>query len=80
MSVILSYVGLLTTGIVIFLSFQTRDEVYSLVVRLIAATIFLLSFLFSPLLIKLLLLGAFLMATPYIGEHLSSYFYRQLKK
>ncbi len=80
MSVILSYVGLLTTGIVIFFSFQIRDEVHSLVVRLIAATIFLLSFLFSPLFIKLLLLGAFLMATPYIGEHLSSYFYRQLKK
>ena len=80
MSVILSYVGLLTTGIVIFFSFQIRDEVLSLVVRLVAATIFLLSFLFSPLLIKLLLLGAFLMATPYIGEHLSSYFYRQLKK
>ena len=80
MSVILSCVGIFTIGLVIYLSFQTRDEVYSLAIRLVAAAIFLLSFLFSPLLIKLVMLGAFFIAVPYIGESLSLFFYRQLKK
>ena len=80
MSVILSCVGLLIIGLVIYLSFQTRDEVYSLAIRLVAAAIFLLSFLWSPLLIKLVMLGAFFIAVPYIGESLSLFFYRQLKK
>ena len=80
MSVILSCVGLFIIGLVIYLSFQTRDEVYSLAIRLVAAAIFLLSFLFSPLLIKLVMLGAFFIAVPYIGESLSLFFYRQLKK
>ena len=80
MSVILSCVGIFTIALVIYLSFQTRDEVYSLAIRLVAAAIFLLSFLFSPLLIKLVMLGAFFIAVPYIGESLSLFFYRQLKK
>ena len=80
MSVILSCVGLFIIGLVIYLSFQTRDEVYSLATRLVAAAIFLLSFLFSPLLIKLVMLGAFFVAVPYIGESLSLFFDRQLKK
>ncbi len=80
MSLILSCVGLLTIGLVIYLSFQTRDEVYSLAIRLVAASIFLLSFLLSPLSIKLIMLGVFLLAVPYIGDRLSLFFYRQLKK
>ena len=80
MSVILSCVGLLTAGLITYLSFQISDEVQSLATRLVAASIFLLSFLFSPLLIKLVMLGAFFIAVPYIGESLSLFFYRQLKK
>ena len=80
MSVILSCVGLLTAGLITYLSFQISDEVQSLAARLVAASIFLLSFLFSPVLIRLLILVAFLIAVPYIGTHLSVSFYRQLKK
>ena len=80
MSVILSCVGLLTTGLITYFSFQTRDEVHSLATRLVTAPIFLLSFLLSPLLIKLVMLGAFFIAMSYIGESLSLFFYRQLKK
>ncbi len=80
MSVILSCVGLLTTGLITYFSFQTKDEVHSLATRLITAAIFLLSFLFSPLLIKLIILGAFFIAVPYIGDRLSMYFHRQVNK
>ncbi len=80
MSVILSCVGLLTIGLVIYLSFQAKDEVLSLAIKIAAASIFLLIFLSSPLLIKLVILGSFLFAVPFIGEHLSLFFYHQLKK
>ncbi len=80
MSVILSCVGLLTTVLITYYSFQAGDDVHSLAIRLITAPIFLVSFLFSPLLIKLVVLGAFFMAVPYIGDRLSIYFHRQLKK
>ena len=80
MSLILSCVGLLTIGLLIYLSFQNRDEVYSLATWLVAASIFLLSFLLGPLWIRLIMLGAFLITVPYFGEHLSLFFYRQLKK
>ena len=80
MSVILSCVGLLTAILVIYLSFQTRDEVESQINRMLGASICLLSFLFSPLLIKLFMVLAFLIAWPIIGARLSVSFYRQRKK
>ena len=80
MSLILSGVGLLTIGLVIYLSFQIRDEVYSLATWLVAGAIFLLSFLLGPLWIRLIMLGAFFLTVSYFGEHLSLFFYRQLKK
>ena len=80
MSLILSFLGFLITFLVIYFSSKIEDEVEALVTRLVAVIIFFLSLLFSPLLIKLTMLGIFLVTFPFIGEHLSVYFHHQIKK
>ena len=71
MSMILVCVLPLTAILFIYISFQTKDEGTSQINRILGASIFLLSFLFSPLLIKLLMVLAFLTAWPYISDRLS---------
>ena len=80
MSIILSCILFLTATLVIYVSFQTGDEVESMVIRMTAISIFLFCFIFSSLLIKLLMLLVFFLAWPFIGARLSLSFYRQLKK
>ena len=80
MIVLLSCVGLLTSIIAIYFSCQSGDEIGTQIIRILSATILLLSFLFSPLLIKLLVVLAFALAWPYIGSRASLFFYRQLNK
>ncbi len=79
MSLILSCVELLTAILFICISFQTRDEVGAQINRILGASIFLLSFLFSPLLIKLVMVSACLLAWPYMGARLTVSFYRLLQ-
>ncbi len=80
MAAILSSIGLLTAILVIYLSWQIRDEVGAQVIRIMGASVFLLSFLFSPLWIKLVIVPAFLITWPYMSDRLSLSFYRQLNK
>ncbi len=80
MIVILSCVGFLTASLFIYLSFRVEDEVESEVAWMLGASIFLLSFVFGPLLIKLVMVIPVFMAWPYIVARLSLSFYRQLKK
>lgn len=80
MSLILSFLGFLITFSVIYFSSKIEDEVEALVARLLAAVFFFLSLLFSSLLIKLIVLGIFLVACPFIGDRLSVYFNHQIKK
>ena len=71
MSIILVCVLPLIAILVLYISFQTRDEGISQIYRTLSALIFLLSFLFSPLLIKLVMVLGFLIAWPYIVANLS---------
>ncbi|VEP15358.1 hypothetical protein H1P_330007 [Hyella patelloides LEGE 07179] len=80
MSLILSFLGFLITFLVIYFSSKIEDEVEALVTRLLAVVIFFLSLLFSSLLIKLTMLGIFLVICPFIGDRLSVYFHHQIKK
>ncbi len=80
MIVILSCIGFLTASLIIYISFQIRDDVESQVTRMLGVLILFLSFLFGPLLIKLLMALAFFIAWPYIGDRLSLSFYRKLNK
>ena len=80
MTAILSSIGLLTAILAIYLSWHTRDEVGAQVIRIMGASVFLLSFLFSPLWIKSIVVTAFLIAWPYMSDRLSLSFYRQLNK
>ena len=80
MRIILSSIGLFSAILFIYLSFHTKDEQGTQVIRILGASIFLFSFLVSPVLIKLLLVLAFLIAWPYFGDYLSLSFHRQLNK
>ena len=80
MLTILSGIGLLTAILVIYLSFHTRDEQGAQVIRILGAAIFLFSFLVSPVLLKLVIVLAFLFAWPSLGAHISLSLYRQLYK
>ena len=71
MSLILVCVLLLTAILVFYISFQTRDEGISQIYRILSALIFLLSFLFSPLWIKFVMVLGFLIAFPYMVARLS---------
>ena len=53
MITILSGLGLFTAIFFIYLSFQTKDEQGAQVIRILGASIFLFSFLVSPVLMKL---------------------------
>jgi hypothetical protein len=80
MSFILSCVILLTAILFIYLSCQTRDKVVAQVNKILGISIFLVSFLFSPFLFKLIMLLALIIVWPYLVERLSLSFYRQLNK
>ena len=71
MSLILVCVLLLTAILVFYLSFQTRDEGISQIYSILSVLIFLLSFLFSPLWIKFVMVLGFLIACPYMVARLS---------
>ncbi len=75
MSLILVCVLLLTAILVFYISFQTRDEGISQIYRILSALIFLLSFLFSPLWIKFVMVLGFLIAFPYMVARLSVFQY-----
>ena len=51
MIVLLSCVGLLTSIIAIYFTCQSGDEIGTQIIRILSATILLLSFLFSPLIV-----------------------------
>ena len=80
MIAILSSIGLLTAILVIYLSFYIKDEQGAQVIRILGASIFLFSFLVSPVLIKLVMMLAFLFAWPYLCTRISLSFHRQLNK
>ncbi len=80
MNVILSCGGFLAASLIIYISFQIGDDVESQVARMLGVLILLLSFLFGPLLIKLLMALAFFIVWPHIGDRLSLSFYRKLNK
>lgn len=66
MVALLSVIGLLTAVFLLYLSFHTRVRRETQLTRSLGASIFLLSFWVSPLLIKLLLVLAFLITWPYL--------------
>ena len=80
MSLLLSFVGFFAASFFISLSFLLKEEVESQITRMLGALLFCLSFLFTPLLIKLFIVLAFFLLWPYLGERLSLSFYRQLNK
>ena len=71
MSIILVCLLPLTAILVFYISVQTRDKGICQIYRTLSALIFLLSFLFSPLLIKLLMVLVFIIGWPYIVDRLS---------
>ena len=80
MSLILFCVGFLTISLFVYIKFQMGDEAESQVIWMLGASVYLLSFLFSPLLIKLVMVLPFFMVWPYIVGRLSLFFYRKLNK
>ena len=71
MSVILSCAMPLTAILFISISFQTRDEIATQINLILGTLIFLVSFLFGPLLIKLVMVLVFLIFWRYLGARLS---------
>ena len=80
MLTILSGIGLLIAIFVIYLSFHIGDEQGAQVVRILGASIFLFSFLVSPVLLKLAMVLAFLFVWPSLCTRLSLSLYRQHNK
>ena len=80
MITILSGTGLVTTILVIYLSFRIGDEQGAQVVRILGAAIFLFSFLVSPVLLKLAMVLLFLFVWPSLCNLLSLSLHRQLNK
>ncbi len=71
MSFILVCVLLLTAILFFYMSFQARDEGISQIYMALSALIYLLIFLFSPLLVNLLMVLGFFITWPYIVARLS---------
>ena len=80
MSFILSSILILTAILFVYLSFQTRDKVLAQVNRILGILILLVSFLFSPLFIKLIMVLMLSVFWQYLVAHLSLSFHRQLNR
>ena len=80
MSFILSSILILTAILFVYLSFQTRDKVLAQVNRILGILILLVSFLFSPFLIKLIMVLMLSVFWQYLVAHLSLSFHRQLNR
>lgn len=80
MSFILSSILLLTAILFFYLSFQTRDKVLAQVNRILGILILLVSFLFSPFFIKLIMVLMLSVFWQYLVAHLSLSFHRQLNR
>lgn len=80
MSFILSSILLLTAILFVHLSFQTRDKVLAQVNRILGILILLVSFLFSPLFIKLIMVLMLSVFWQYLVADLSLSFHRQLNR
>ena len=80
MSLILSCIGFAAACIFTYISTQLNDDMESQVTKMSAIVAFILSFIFSPLLLKLFMIGLLILIWSYIGDRLSLLFYRRLNK
>lgn len=80
MSFLVSCFMLLTAILFIYSSYQIRDEVLAQINKMLGVLIFLLSFLFSPFSIKLIMLLGLLILWEYPIVYLSQSFDRQRNK
>ena len=80
MSLIFSFLGFVVACLFAYISSQLKDDMESQVTKMSAILAFILSFLFSPLLFKLVMVGLLLFVWSYLGDRLSLLFYRRLNK
>lgn len=80
MIIILSCIGFLVGCLFFYISTQLKDDMESQITKISAFITFILSFLFSPLLFKLFMVGLLVIVWSYIGDRLSLLFYRRLNK
>ena len=80
MILFLSFVGFVAASFIIYISFNIGDDVESQVARMLGLIILLLSFLFAPLWLKLIMVSLLAMIWPLIGDRLSLSFYRKLNR
>ncbi len=80
MILLLSFIGFVAASFIIYISFHVGDDVESQVSRMLGLIILLLSFLFAPLWLKLIMVCLLAMIWPLVGDRVSLSFYRKINR
>lgn len=80
MSLILSCIGFLAACLFTYISGKLEDDIESQVTKVAAFVAFILSFVFSPLLFKLFMVGFLAFIWSVLGDRLTMSFYRKFNK
>ena len=80
MDQIVSCSKLLIPIILISISFKTEDQVVAQITAMVGITVFLFSFLFLALWIKLIIVALLYLAWRLMGDNMITFFYRKFNK